>query len=189
MKIMFKIGIFIGTFALIGLFFPIHQKDKPMSQSIYDFSINSLEGERIDFTQYKGKVLLLVNTASECGFTPQYEGLQELYMKYKDQGLVIIGFPCNQFGHQEPGDKAEIGRTCFERYNVTFPITEKIEVNGPGAHPIFQYLVSEKSGFLSKKIKWNFTKFLVDREGKVVDRFAPWTKPDKIDRYLQKKFF
>jgi glutathione peroxidase len=120
-----------------------------MSQSIYDFSINSLEGERIDFTQYKGKVLLLVNTASECGFTPQYEGLQELYMKYKDQGLVIIGFPCNQFGHQEPGDKAEIGRTCFERYNVTFPITEKIEVNGPGAHPIF-------SVFSFRKVRISF---------------------------------
>lgn len=125
--------------------------------------------------------MLIVNTASKCGLTPQYEGLEALYQKYKDQGLVVIGFPCNQFGGQEPGDAQEIQEGCLINYGVSFPMMEKVEVNGKKAHPLFQYLKKEKSGLLGGRIKWNFTKFLIDKEGTVVERFAPTTAPEKIE--------
>lgn len=152
-----------------------------MDRTIYDFSANSLQGENIHLYQYKGKVILIVNTASECGFTPQYAGLQKLYEKHKDNGLVILGFPCNQFGSQEPGSAKEIQEFCTENYGVSFPMFEKIEVNGKNTHPIYSYLKKELPGFLGGRIKWNFTKFLIDREGNPVKRFATATKPEKIE--------
>ncbi|MCO6461268.1 MAG: glutathione peroxidase [Saprospiraceae bacterium] len=164
-------------------------KNKLLDKNIYDYSILSLTGEKLSMKDYQGKVLLLVNTASECGFTPQLGGLEHLYEKYKDKGLVVIGFPCNQFGQQEPGDASDISKVCHEQYGVSFPMTQKIEVNGSGADPIFRYLTSMKPGFLSKKIKWNFTKFVVDTNGIPVKRFAPWVKPEKIGTYLEKNFF
>ena len=172
--------------------------------SIYDFSALSNEGEEVNFSDYKGKVLLVVNTASKCGFTPQYDGLEALYKKYKDQGLVVIGFPCDQFGHQEPGTNEEIAEFCRVNHGVTFPLMDKIDVNGENAHPIFQWLYSQKpfDGFgegetaqfmdqmLSRQdpdyasnpdIKWNFTKFLIDRKGRVVARFEPMVTPEDLD--------
>lgn len=159
-------------------------------QSIYDFSARSIDGHEVPLAQYKGKVLMVVNTASKCGFTPQYAGLEELYKQYKDRGLVILGFPCNQFGAQEPGAEAEIAQFCELNYGVTFPIFAKIDVNGPDAHPLFKFLKSEQSGLLGAiglgAIKWNFTKFLVDRSGKVVDRFAPATAPADLTPAVEK---
>jgi len=148
--------------------------------SIYDFSAKLNNGADLSLDSYKGKVLLIVNTASQCGFTPQYKGLQDLYAKYHDRGLEILGFPCDQFGHQEPGNDEEIQSFCDLNYGVTFPLFSKIEVNGDGAHPLYKFLKSEKGGLLGDKIKWNFTKFLIDKQGIVVDRFAPNTKPEKI---------
>lgn len=134
--------------------------------SIYAYTINSLQGKEINFADFKDKVMLVVNTASKCGFTPQYEGLQKLHETYKDQGLEIIGFPCNQFGNQEPGDATEISENCLVNYGVSFLITEKIEVNGPNTHPIFKYLKESLPGILgTEDIKWNFTKFLIDKMG------------------------
>ena len=130
---------------------------------------------------YKGKVLLIVNTATGCGFTPQYEGLQKLYDKYKDQGLEILDFPCNQFGHQAPGTEEEIQEFCTLKYKTTFPLFAKIDVNGKNADPLFTYLKNQQGGFLGDDIKWNFTKFLVSRDGKVIDRYAPVTKPESIE--------
>ena len=135
---------------------------------------------------YKGKTILVVNTASKCGLTPQFEGLEKLYRKYKDKGFVILGFPCNQFANQEPGDEKSIAEGCLINYGVTFPMFSKIEVNGENAHPIFKYLKKELKGFLSSKIKWNFTKFLIDAEGNPVKRFSPGTVPEKIDTYLER---
>jgi glutathione peroxidase len=146
----------------------------------HDFNATTLQGKEISMEQYRGKVVLVVNTASKCGFTPQYEGLQELHQKYKDQGLVILGFPCNQFGKQEPGTSKEIGDFCRINYGVTFQMFEKIDVNGKDAHPIYVYLKDELPGTLSKKIKWNFTKFLVDHEGLPYKRFSSSTKPEKL---------
>lgn len=149
--------------------------------SIYSFSAKTLAGEPVTLDRYAGKVLLVVNTASECGFTPQYAGLQKLYEEYAAQGLVVLGFPCNQFGKQEPGDAAQIGSFCEKNYGVTFPMFEKIDVNGANAHPLYRWLTEEAPGLLGlEAIKWNFTKFLVDREGNVVKRYAPVTKPDAI---------
>ncbi|HEY0943479.1 MAG TPA: glutathione peroxidase [Steroidobacter sp.] len=154
--------------------------------TLHDFSANSLEGKPVALRDYAGKVLLVVNTASKCGFTPQYEGLEALYQKYRDRGLEVLGFPCNQFGAQEPGTAAEIGAFCQKNYGVSFPMFEKIDVNGATAHPLYQWLKSNARGLLgSEAIKWNFTKFLVDRSGKVVDRFAPTTKPEDLQTNVE----
>jgi len=154
--------------------------------SIYDFKVKDAEGNIVDLTQYKGKVLLIVNTATGCGFTPQYEGLQDLYEKYRGQGLEILDFPCNQFGGQAPGSEEEIVDFCQSRYGVTFKQFAKVEVNGEKEEPLFTYLKNQKGGVMGKNIKWNFSKFLVDASGKVVDRFAPTTTPDKIEEAINK---
>lgn len=154
--------------------------------SLQDFSATSLDGRPVDFSEYAGKVVLVVNTASQCGFTPQYEGLQKLHEQYADQGLVVVGFPCDQFGHQEPGSEEEIGAFCQKNYGVSFPMMSKVEVNGDGAHPLYQWLRSEKGGLLGGKIKWNFTKYLVGKDGQVIDRYAPTTKPEKIAGDIEK---
>ncbi|WP_044639796.1 glutathione peroxidase [Risungbinella massiliensis] len=154
--------------------------------SIYDFTVETASGEKKELQDFEGKVLLIVNTASKCGFTPQYQGLQELYEKYQDQGFVVLGFPCNQFGAQEPGRDEEIQSFCQINYGVKFPVFAKIDVNGNSAHPLYQYLKKEASGMLGNAIKWNFTKFLVDRNGKVVDRFAPTTKPQDLEKEIEK---
>jgi glutathione peroxidase len=160
-----------------------------MKKSFYDFKAKTLGGKEISMEEYKGKTVLVVNTASKCGFTPQFAGLEELYMKYNDKGLVILGFPCNQFANQEPGDEKSISEGCLLNYGVTFPMFSKIDVNGPDAHPLYKYLKSALPGLLSNRIKWNFTKFLIDGEGKPVKRFSPATEPGKIDAYLQEKMF
>ena len=157
-----------------------------MKNEFYQFSAKTLQGKDVQMEAFKGKTVLVVNTASKCGLTPQYEGLEELYQKYKDQGLIILGFPCNQFGNQEPGDEKSISEGCLINYGVSFPMFAKIEVNGDGAHPIYNYLKKELPGFLGGRIKWNFTKFLVDSNGKPVKRFAPTSSPEKIDKYLSK---
>ena len=157
-----------------------------MKNEFYQFSAKTLQGKDVQMEAFKGKTVLVVNTASKCGLTPQYEGLEVLYQKYKDQGLVILGFPCNQFGNQEPGDEKSISEGCLINYGVSFPMFAKIEVNGDGAHPIYKYLKKELPGFLGGRIKWNFTKFLVDSNGKPVKRFAPTSSPEKIDKYLSK---
>jgi glutathione peroxidase len=154
--------------------------------TLYEISANRLDGSPASLADYKGKVLLIVNTASECGFTPQYAGLQTVYEKYKDQGLEVLGFPCNQFGGQEPGDADQIGAFCEKNFGVQFPMFEKIDVNGDSAHPLYQYLKKHAKGLLgTEAIKWNFTKFLVDREGNVVDRFAPTTKPEELTAKIE----
>ena len=149
--------------------------------NIYDFKVRSAKGEDVSMADYKGKVLLIVNTATGCGFTPQYEGLQKLYDKYKDKGLEILDFPCNQFGHQAPGTEEEIQEFCTLKYKTTFPLFAKVEVNGKNEEPLFRYLKSQEGGFLGDDIKWNFTKFLVTRDGRVVGRYAPITKPENIE--------
>ena len=149
--------------------------------SIYDFKALNNKGSEVDFADFKGKVLLIVNTASKCGFTPQYDGLEALWKKYKDQGLVVIGFPCDQFAHQEPGSDAEIAEFCRLNHGVTFPLMSKIEVNGEGAHPIYKYLKNETRGLLGSAIKWNFTKFLISRDGSQIERFAPMAKPESLE--------
>ena len=155
--------------------------------NIYDFKINSLSGAEINFQEFQGKAILIVNTASKCGFTPQYTGLQKLHEIYKDQGLVIIGFPCNQFGGQEPGDAKEIQETCLVNYGVDFLITEKIEVNGDNTHPIFEYLKKALPGLLgTKDIKWNFTKFIIDKDGKPFKRYAPNVEPLDMENDIKK---
>ncbi len=145
--------------------------------NFYDFSAKKINGEEVKMDMYKGKVLLIVNTASKCGFTPQFKELQELYRDYKDKGLEILGFPCNQFGHQDPGNNETIKEFCTLNYGVTFTMFEKIDVNGDNAHPLYKYLKSEAKGLLGSKIKWNFTKFLVDSNGKVIKRYASTVKP------------
>ena len=154
--------------------------------TIYDFKVRSAKGEEVSMADYKGKVLLIVNTATGCGFTPQYEGLQKLYDKYKDKGLEILDFPCNQFGHQAPGTEEEIQEFCTLKYKTTFPLFAKVEVNGKNEEPLFRYLKSQEGGFLGDDIKWNFTKFLVSRNGTVVGRYAPITKPESIESDIQK---
>jgi glutathione peroxidase len=149
----------------------------------FDFSAADIDGVPRDLSAYRGSVLLVVNTASKCGFTPQYTGLEELWRKYKDQGLAVLGFPCDQFGHQEPGDENEIRNFCSLNYDVSFPMFSKVEVNGDGAHPFYQWLKKEKPGLLGiGAIKWNFTKFLVGRDGKVIKRYAPTDKPEAIEK-------
>lgn len=154
--------------------------------SIYDFTVKNAKGEEVPMSEYKGKVLLIVNTATECGFTPQYQGLQELYLKYKDKGLEILDFPCNQFGNQAPGTEEEIQSFCTLKYKTTFPLFAKIEVNGKDEEPLYTYLKSQKGGFPGNDIKWNFTKFLVSRDGRVVDRYGSLTKPEKIEKDILK---
>jgi len=155
--------------------------------SVHDFEAATLDGKPVSLKDYAGKVLLIVNTASKCGLTPQYEGLEALYRKYRDQGLEILGFPCNQFGAQEPGTSEEIASFCSLTYDVTFPMFGKIEVNGPKTHPLYAYLKSSKKGLLgSEGIKWNFTKFLVGRDGEVIERFAPTTEPKDIAAAIEK---
>ena len=151
----------------------------------YDFSAKDLDGKEHALAEFRGKPMLVVNTASKCGFTPQYTGLEKLYKDYGDKGLVVLGFPCDQFGHQEPGDADEIRNFCSLNYDVSFPLFEKVEVNGAKAHPLWQWLKKEKPGLLGMEaIKWNFTKFLVDRSGKVVKRYAPTDTPEKIEKDL-----
>ncbi|MCK6262924.1 glutathione peroxidase [Vibrio sp. ZSDE26] len=152
----------------------------------YKLTINTLQGKELKLSELEGKVVLVVNTASECGLTPQYEGLQKLHEQYADQGLVILGCPCNQFGEQEPGSVSEIQGGCLINYGVDFTISEKIEVNGDNAHPLFVYLKQQLSGVLGSRIKWNFTKFLIGKDGQPIKRFAPTTKPDAIESYIQK---
>ncbi len=148
--------------------------------TIYDFKAVTSKGAELDFAQFRGKVLLIVNTASKCGFTPQFQGLEELNQRYKERGLVVIGFPCNQFAHQDPGTDSEIEGFCQLNYGVTFQIMKKIDVNGDGAHPIFKYLKNEAKGILGNAIKWNFTKFLISRDGATIKRYAPTTAPEKL---------
>ena len=149
--------------------------------NLYNIEVTTIDGRKQTLADYRGQVLLIVNVASQCGFTPQYTALEALYQQHKDQGFSVLGFPCDQFGHQEPGDEAAIQQFCSTKFNVTFPMFAKIEVNGPSAHPLYQYLKGEKAGLLgTQAIKWNFTKFLVDREGTVVNRYAPTTTPEKI---------
>ena len=153
--------------------------------SIYDFSAKTIDGDEQSLAAYKGKALLVVNVASKCGFTPQYKGLEALYEKFRDKGLVVLGFPCDQFGHQEPGDEEEIKNFCSLNYDVQFPLFAKIDVNGSGTHPLYQYLKSEAKGLLgSESIKWNFTKFLVGKDGKVIRRYAPTDTPESIGKDL-----
>lgn len=153
--------------------------------NLYDFKATLLNGEPQDLGEYAGRVVLVVNTASKCGLTPQFEGLQALYSEYADRGLVILGFPCDQFAHQEPGSSDEIGEFCQKNYGVTFPMYEKIEVNGSGAHPLYQWLRSEKGGLLGSAIKWNFTKFLVGRDGQVIERYSPTTEPADLAKDIE----
>jgi glutathione peroxidase len=151
--------------------------------SVHDFEARSIQGRNVPLAKYRGKVLLIVNVASRCGFTPQYTGLEALYRKHKREGLVVLGFPCDQFGHQEPGDEEEIKRFCSTTYDVTFPMFAKIDVNGPATHPLYGHLKSERPGMLgSEAIKWNFTKFLVGRDGQVLRRYAPKDTPEGIER-------
>lgn len=154
--------------------------------SIYDYKVKDMFNEDVDMSEYKGKALLIVNTATGCGFTPQYEGLEALYKKYKDQGFEILDFPCNQFGHQAPGSDKEIRSFCTSKYDVSFRQFKKVDVNGENEEPLFTYLKSKKGGLFSKKIKWNFTKFLVDKNGNVVARFGSAVKPEKIESSIEK---
>lgn len=149
--------------------------------NIYDYKVKDKEGNEVSLKQYEGKVLLIVNSATGCGFTPQFDGLQDLYEKYQEQGFEILDFPCNQFGNQAPGSDEEITDFCNSRYGITFQQFQKIEVNGANEAPLYTYLKSQKGGFLGDKVKWNFTKFLVDRKGNVVERFAPTKEPGDIE--------
>jgi glutathione peroxidase len=155
--------------------------------SIYDFTVNDIHGKPVKLDRYRNKVMLVVNTASQCGFTPQYKGLEALYEKLHGKGLEVLGFPCNQFGEQEPGDEKEIAKFCELNYGVTFPLFAKVDVNGERAAPVYKYLKAEKPGLLgSEAIKWNFTKFLVDRKGNVVKRYAPNDTPESIAGDIEK---
>ena len=153
---------------------------------VYDFSAQSLAGEEVPLKRFEGQVLLIVNTASACGFTPQYKGLEQLQRELGPRGFSVLGFPCNQFGGQEPGDARQIEQFCESKYDVTFPMFGKIDVNGSNAHPLYRYLQKEKTGLLGSSIKWNFTKFLVDRSGKVVGRYAPTATPEAIRKDIEK---
>lgn len=155
--------------------------------TVYDFSAKTITGKEKSLREYEGKVLLIVNVASKCGFTPQYKGLQAIYEKYKEQGLEILGFPCNQFGGQEPGTEEEITSFCELNYGVSFPMFAKVDVKGDGAHPLYTYMTEQAPGILGMKaVKWNFTKFLIGRDGKVIDRFAPQTKPGELEKEIGK---
>jgi glutathione peroxidase len=153
--------------------------------SVYDYSAKTLDGADQSLADYRGKAMLIVNVASKCGFTPQYEGLEQMYRRNKDKGFVVLGFPCDQFGHQEPGNEEEIRNFCATTYDVSFPMYSKVEVNGGGTHPLYKHLKKEAKGLLgTEAIKWNFTKFLVDRDGRVVRRYAPTDTPQSIEKEL-----
>ena len=155
--------------------------------TIYDFEVELLEGQQQKLAAYQDKVMLIVNTASQCGLTPQFEGLERLYQDYQQQGLVVLGFPCNQFAHQDPSSNAEIGSFCQRNYGVSFPMFAKVDVNGATAHPLYQYLTAEAKGILgTRRIKWNFTKFLINQKGEVIKRYSPIIKPEKIAKDIQR---
>ncbi len=155
--------------------------------TIYSFSARAIDGREVSLAEFTGQVLLIVNVASECRFTPQYAGLETLYRDYRDEGFSVLAFPCNQFGRQEPGDAEQISRFCATRYGITFPLFDKVEVNGPGAHPLFVWLKSQKAGILgSESIKWNFSKFLVNRQGKVIQRLGPTAKPESLRKEIER---
>ena len=160
-----------------------------MSTYNHSFPLTTIQGKETSLEAFKGKVLLIVNTASKCGLTPQYEGLEKIYSKYKDKGFTILGFPCNQFGKQEPGDEKSIQEGCLLNYGVTFPMFSKINVNGTNTHPLFKFLKKNLSGFLGGRIKWNFTKFLIDQEGNPIKRFSPQTKPEDLRQEIEKLIF
>ena len=157
-----------------------------MSENIYQFSFNQLDGKEISLSEFKGKAVLVVNTASACGLTYHYSGLEKLYQKYKDEGLVIIGFPCNQFGKQEPGTSEEIQEFCSLNYDVTFPLSSKVEVNGKNEHPLFKFLKNKLKGKINNSIKWNFSKFLIDRDGVPFERFSSTVEPEDITSSIEK---
>lgn len=158
-----------------------------MEDNIYIFNAKTLQGKEVSMKDFEGKTVLVVNTASKCGLTPQYEGLEELYKKYKDDGLVILGFPCNQFGKQEPGDEKSISEGCLLNYGVSFPMFSKVEVNGTGAHPMYKFLKKRLPGiFGTQSVKWNFTKFLIDKNGEPLKRFAPTTNPKDLEKDIEK---
>ena len=154
--------------------------------SLHEFTATAIDGQDVDLSAYEGQVVLVVNTASQCGFTPQYQGLQQLHEQYSEQGFAVLGFPCDQFGNQEPGADDEIAGFCERNFGVTFPLFSKVEVNGDDAHPVYQWLREQKSGLLGSKIKWNFTKYLVGKDGTVIDRYAPTTKPEKLAGDIEK---
>lgn len=155
--------------------------------TIYDFTVKDRQGNDVSLKEYEGKVILVVNTATGCGFTPQYEGLEKIYEAHKDEGFVILDFPCNQFGHQAPGTAEEIHEFCTLKYNASFPQFKKIDVNGDNADPLYQWLKSQKKGVFGEKIKWNFTKFLVNKKGEVVDRFGSATTPEKLEKFVMEE--
>ena len=154
--------------------------------SLHEFTATAIDGQDVDLSAYAGQVVLVVNTASQCGFTPQYQGLQQLHEQYSEQGFAVLGFPCDQFGNQEPGADDEIAGFCERNFGVTFPLFSKVEVNGDDAHPVYQWLREQKGGLLGSKIKWNFTKYLVGKDGTVIDRYAPTTKPEKLAGDIEK---
>lgn len=156
-----------------------------MNNQFYEFKAKNIYGQEVSMSAYKGKTVIVVNTASKCGFTPQFEGLEQLYQKYKDKGVVILGFPCNQFANQEPGDEKSILNGCVVDYNISFPMFAKVDVNGDTAHPIYKYLKNELKGLFGGVVKWNFTKFVIDANGNPIKRFSPFNKPEEIDKYLQ----
>lgn len=180
-----KYTFFIISFTLLSLF-SAKAQNMPADSNFYNFKNTSLDGKEISMKEYEGKVVLIVNTASKCGFTPQYEGLEALYKKYSSKGLVVLGFPCNQFASQEPGNAEEIAKFCTLKYGVTFPMFAKIEVNGNNADPLYKYLKKALPGTLGNEIKWNFTKFLLDKKGKPFKRYAPTTKPESITEDIEK---
>ena len=156
--------------------------------TVHDFHAKSIDGADVQLSDYRGKVLLIVNVASQCGFTPQYAGLEKLHEKYRDRGFAVLGFPCNQFGKQEPGSESAIKSFCETRFGVTFPLFSKIDVNGANAHPLYKVLVDSKPGFLgTRRIKWNFTKFLIDRSGKPLKRYSPQDKPESIEADIERE--
>ena len=180
-------NILLSFLILIPLSTQAGEEMPEKKKTFYDFNATNIIGENISMSQYKDKVVLVVNTASKCGFTPQYEGLQKLYATHKDEGFVILGFPCNQFSEQEPGSNKEIKSFCNSNYDISFPLFEKIDVNGDNTHPLYKFLKSEATGFMwTEGIKWNFTKFLVDKNGKVITRYGSSTKPKSIEEDIVK---
>jgi len=175
----------VSLFIAVLSIFSLNAKEKIQTQNIYQFKTKTIQGKEISLKDYEGKVILIVNTASKCGFTPQYEGLENLYKNLKDKGLVILGFPCNQFAGQEPGSAEEISKFCTLNYGVTFPMFMKIDVNGDKADPIYKYLKNVLPGTLGNDIKWNFTKFLLDRHGKPIKRYGSSTKPEEIQQDIE----
>lgn len=180
-------AISIFTLLLLGITIStMYSTNKDSEMNIYNFTAKTIDGADKSLADYKGKVLLIVNVASKCGFTKQYSGLEALYKKYKDKGVEILAFPCNQFGSQEPGTSKDIQEFCSINFGVSFQLFDKIDVNGDNAHPVYKYLTKAKGGIITDAIKWNFTKFLIDKNGNVVDRFAPQTTPESIEKEIDK---